>query len=144
VILFVLPVIILVLIRAFAPGNFKPDAQKLAEASFTGSNLLNREQVAALHGKPLIIKLVNADAGQTKPSSDTLVIVAGQLLKKENIKVIRYHHGPVLMVSDNPAISAKAWMILSEMGYRDLFILSEKDSSEVLKYKFRPDTAAGI
>jgi hypothetical protein len=144
VILFVLPLIILVLIRAFAPGNFKPDAQKLAEASFTGSNLLNQEQVAALHSRPLIVKLVNAGAGQVKPSSDTLIISAGQLLKKENLKVIRGHHGPVILVSADHSISAKAWMVLSEMGYHDLFILTEKDSSEVLKYKFRPDTSAGI
>jgi hypothetical protein len=144
VIIFVLPVIILVLIRALAPGNFKPDSQKLAEASFTGSNLLNKEQVAAFRTKLLIVKLVNTEAGQMNPSSDTLVIAAGHLLKKENLKVIRGHDGPVLLVSEDPAISAKVWMILSQMGYHDLFILKEKDSSEVLKYKFRPDTSAGI
>ena len=144
VILIVLPVIVLVLIRAFAPGGFKPDAHKLAEASFTGANLLNREQVAALSSKPLIVKLVNEDASQINPSSDTLFIAAARLLDKENLKAIHAHQGPVLLVSDDPAISAKAWMILSQMGYRDLFVLAEKDSIEVLKYKFRPDTAAGI
>jgi hypothetical protein len=144
VILFVLPVIVLVLIRALAPGGFKPDAQKLAEASFTGGNLLNREQVAALDTKPLIVKLTNGDAGRVNPYSDILFITAGRLLDKGNLKAIHAHKGSVLLVSDDPQISAKAWMILSQMGYRDLFVLSEKDSSEVLKYKFRPDTSAGI
>ena len=144
VIVIILPVIVLVLIRAFAPGGFKPDAHKLAEASFTGANLLNREQVAALGSKPLIIKLINEEAVQINPSSDTLFIGAGLLLDKKNLKAIHSHKGPVLLVSNDPQISAKAWMILSQMGYRDLFILTENDSSEVLKYKFRPDTAAGI
>jgi hypothetical protein len=144
VILIVLPVIILVLLRAFASGGFKPDANKLAEASFSGSNLLNREQVAALGSKPLIVKLAKEDTGQISPSSDTLFIAAGRLIDEENLKAIHAHQGPVLLVSDNPVVSAKAWMILSQMGYRDLFVLVEKDSNEVLKYKFRPDTAAGI
>ena len=144
VILFVLPVIVLVLIRAFAPGGFKPDANKLAEASFTSANLLNKKQVATLSSKPLIVKLCTVGAGKINPSSDTLFIAANQLLDKENLKVIHQYQGPVLLVSDDPSISAKAWMILSQMGYRDLFVLTEKDSSEVFKYKFRPDTTAGI
>jgi hypothetical protein len=144
VILIVLPVIILVFIRAFAPGSFRPDAQKRAKASFSGANLLNREQVSALGHKPFIVKLVNADARPINPSSDTLQIVADRLLDKENLKAIHTHRGPVLLVSEDPAISAKAWMILSQMGYRDLFVLAEKDSLEILKYKFRPDTKAGI
>ncbi len=48
VIFIVLPIVILVLVRSLAPGSFKPDANKLAEASFTGANLLNQEQVSAL------------------------------------------------------------------------------------------------
>jgi hypothetical protein len=144
VILIVLPVIILVFIRAFAPGSFRPDAQKQAMASFAGTNLLSREQVATLGHKLLIVKLVNADARQINPSSDTLHIVADRILDKENLKVIHAHRGPVLLISDDPSISAKAWMILSQMGYRNLFVLAEKDSIEVLKYKFRPEPAAGI
>ena len=144
VILIVLPVVVLVLIRAWSPGSFKPDAGKRAEASFTGANLLTREQVAALGSKPLIVKLVSGDAARLTGSPDTLFVKAGLLLEKENLKVIHGHHGPVILVSDDPAISAKAWMILSQMGYHDLFVLREKESTEVLKYKFRPDSAAGI
>jgi hypothetical protein len=144
VILSILPVAALVLIRAFAPGGFKPDAHKLAKASFTGANLLNREQVAALGSKPLIVKFVFDEAGHVNPSADTLFVEASRLLDKKNLKAIHGHQGPVLLVSDDPEISAKAWMILSQMGYRDLFVLTEKDSVEVFKYKFRPDTTAGI
>jgi hypothetical protein len=144
IVLIVLPVIVLVLIRAFAQGGFKPDAHKLAKASFTGANLLNRQQVAELGNKPLIVKLSNKEEGQMSPSSDTLFIAAGRILDRNNLKAIHIHRGPVLLVSDDQAVSAKAWMILSQMGYRDLFILVEKDSNELLKYKFRPDTTAGI
>ena len=144
VILIVLPVIVLVLVRAYTPGGFKPDAHKLAETSFTGANLLKREQVAALASKPLIVKLINVNASLPNPASDTLYIAADRLLDRGNLKTIHAFHGPVLLVSDDPAISAKAWMILSQMGYRDLFVLAKKDSSEVLKYNFRPDSSAGI
>jgi hypothetical protein len=144
VLFIVLPFVIFVLVRSFAPGSFKPDANKLAEASFTGANLLNQQQVAELSMKPLIVKLGNDDTGQNEPSSYTLDIAASRLLDKANLKVIHAHRGPVLLVSDDPEISAKAWMILSQMGYKDLFVLSEKESNEAVKYKFRPDTSAGI
>lgn len=144
VILVVLPVIVLVLIRAMAAGGFKPDASGLAKASFTGANLVNREQASSLGSKPLIVKFVKEDAGQMNPSRDTLFVKASRLLDKENLKAIHVYNGPVLLVSDDPAISAKAWMILSQMGYRDLFVMTDRDSTEVLKYKFRPDTSAGI
>ncbi len=124
--------------------DFKPDAEKLATASFTGANLVNREQVAALGTQTLVVKLGSGLAGRTDLTSDTLFIAADRLLDKANLKTIKAHRGPVLLVSDDPSISAKAWMILSQMGYRDLFVLTEKDNGEVLKYKFRPDTTAGI
>jgi hypothetical protein len=144
VILIVLPVVVLVLIRAWSPGSFKPDAARQAEASLTGANLLDQHQVAALGSKPLIVKLFNEDAARPNGSPDTLVVKASLLLEKENLKVIHGHHGPVILVSDDPSVSAKAWMILSQMGYHDLFVLREKESIDVLKYKFRPDSTAGI
>lgn len=143
VILIVLPIVILIVVRSLAPG-FKPDAEKLATASFTGTNLVNPEQVAALGTHILVLKLGSGLAGRTDLTSDTLFIAADRLLDKANLKTIKAHRGPVLLVSDDPSISAKAWMILSQMGYRDLFVLTEKDNGEVLKYKFRPDTTAGI
>jgi hypothetical protein len=144
VIFIVVPIVILVLVKSLTPGSFRPDANKLAKASYAGANLLNQDQVSTLNKKPLIVKLGNEEAGQISPSSDTLFIATGRLLDKANLKAIHAHRGTVLLVSDDPSISAKAWMILSQMGYRDLYILTEKESSEVLKYKFRPDTAAGI
>jgi hypothetical protein len=144
VILIVLPVVVLVLIRAYAPGSFKPDAARQAEASLTGANVLDQLQVAALGSKPLIVKLVTEDAARLTGSPDTLVVKAVLLLEKKYLNIIHGHHGPVILVSDDPSVSAKAWMILSQIGYHDLFVLREKESTEVLKYKFRPDSAAGI
>jgi hypothetical protein len=143
VILIVLPVILLVLIRALAPGRFKPDARNLAKASFTNANIIEPGQVAALNGKPLILKLVNGEIPNTPPG-DTLVVPAGRLLEKDILKTIHAFEGPVLIYSADPAISAKAWMILTQMGYRDLFVLTDTEGNEVLKYKFRSDSTAGI
>ncbi len=144
VILIVLPVIVLVLVRAMAPGSFKPDARKRAEASFTGANLLNSDQVAALGSKPLIVKLADGSVAPESGSSDTLYMEAGRILEKKNLETLRNYGGTVLLVSENPALAAKAWMILSQMGYHDLYIFTEDAGTEVLKYKFRPDSAAGI
>jgi hypothetical protein len=129
VFLIVLPFVVLVLIRAYAPGSFKPDAAKQAEASLTGANVLDPHQVAALVSKPLIVKLITEDAARLTGSPDTLVVKAALLLEKENLNVIHRHHGPVILVSDDLSVSAKAWMILSQIGYHDIFVLREKRAS---------------
>ena len=46
----------------------------------------------------------------------------------------------MILVSSENAISARVWMILSQIGIKNIFILPEEKDFEVLKNKFRPDT----
>jgi hypothetical protein len=48
--------------------------------------------------------------------------------------------GPVILVSSENTISARIWMLLSQKGLKNIFILSEEKDFEVLKNKFRTDT----
>jgi len=118
-------VVILVLIRTISPGNFKYDAVKWAEPSATGSNILNKVQLDAMTGKKLVIDLGKEPVSVSRFGNVTVSIDPGSILDKHNIRLIRKNRGPVILYSENISEAAKIWMILSEMGVKDLYILSE-------------------
>jgi rhodanese-related sulfurtransferase len=136
----VLPILILILIRSLGVNHFKSDAKKLAVSSVKKSNIITGEQINALSGEKLIINMGEAGSGLNEITSDALFIAADSILSKNNLSIIRKHDGPVLLVSSETAVSARIWMVLSQMGYKNIYILTNDADSEVLKYKFRPDT----
>ncbi len=143
VLLIVIPVAILVIIRAFSTNYFKNDAGKLAEPSFKGSNIVTPDELLQMEGEILLVNL----GKMTKKISDqeirTLTIPADSILLKENLRILRNHEGPLLLSSQEDAISVRIWMLLSQMGFGDLYILTEEPYPEVFKYEFRPGDVAG-
>jgi len=130
----VLPILILVLIRSFGADHFKSDAKKLAVSSVKKSNIITGEQINALSGEKLFINLGEAGRYLKEITSDTLFISADSILNKKNLNIFRKHDGPVLLVSSEKAVSARIWMVLSQMGFENIFILTNDPESEVLKY----------
>jgi len=117
-------VLILVLIRAISPCNFKYDAVKWALPSATGSNIITESQLDAMTGKKLLVDLGTEPVSGGRFGNITLRMDPGSILYKPNIRLIRKNRGPVILYSENISEAAKIWMILSEMGVKDLYILS--------------------
>jgi hypothetical protein len=136
----VLPILILVLIRSFGANHFKSDAKRWAEPSVLRSNIITGDQFGTLTGDKLIINLGKAVSGIYNMNIDELNIPADSILSKNHLKTIRKHDGPVLLFSSETAVSSRIWMVLSQMGYQNIFILANDSDNEVLKYKFQPDT----
>ena len=140
VIAFVLPILIMVLIRTFGVNHFKSDAKKWAEPSVMRSNIIAGEKTGALAGEKLIINLDKEGSGFNTIGRNALNIQSDSLLRKKNIITLRKHNGPILLFSSEIAVSARIWMVLSQMGFRDIFILTNDTDNEAFKSKFRPDT----
>jgi hypothetical protein len=115
----------LVLIRTFSHGNFRYDAVKWAEPSSTGSNILSEDQVTALDGEKLLIDLGKEAMAGNRFQDITVRMDPESVLEKQNLKLIRKNKGPVILFSDDISVSAKVWMVLSEMGVKDIYILSD-------------------
>ena len=140
VIAIVLPILILVLIRSFGVSHFKNDAKKWAEPSIDKSNIINIKKTGSLNGKVLMIYL-DKDANHIiEISGDSRKIPPDSILNKNNFSLIGKHNGPVLLYSADPGLSARIWMLLSQMGRRNIYILTDSTDNEILKYKFRPDS----
>ncbi len=116
-------VVILVLIRTFSQKNFRYDAVKWAEPSAIGSNILTKDQIATLSGEILLINLGNDAAIDEQFQGNTMNINPDSILEKTNLMRIRKNKGPVILYSGDNSVSARVWMVLSEMGMKNIYIL---------------------
>lgn len=140
VIFVVTPILIFVLIRAFGSDHFMTDAKKLAGPSFSRSNIIVFDKASQLPGEKLLINLEKNVIKHNLSETTVKKISPDSILYKENIRLLRRHKGPVILISSEIAVSVRIWMILSQMGVENLFVFSDDPDPEVLKYEFRPDT----
>lgn len=140
VIAIVVIILVLVVIRSIGANHFRNDAKKWAEPSGKQSNIISIEQAAKLSGRNLIINLDKDASPLMNITGELENIPADSILSKNHIKLIMKYEGPVLLFSSDPSLSARIWMILSQMGCKRLYILTRQTDNEFLKYKFRPDT----
>lgn len=140
--LILVPVFILVIIRSVSTNHFKPDTKKLAEPSVLRSNLISSEDLASVSGEILIINLgeVNAQGTLIGLKTEVLNINPEAVLERPIIKKLSGYKGKIVLASSDASVSARMWMFLSQMGIKDLYILTNDKDNESIKNKFRPDT----
>lgn len=132
--------IILVLLRTFSLDHFGSDATMRAKPSVDHSVIISANHLRTLSGDILVLNLARNENLFKNLPGQILKIPADSVLGKRNLKKIFSHKGPLLVVSTDNAVSARIWMILSQMGRKDIFILTDDEENEVLKHKFRSDT----
>jgi hypothetical protein len=140
IIMVVLPLLILVLIRSFGTYHFKTDAIKWAQPSVLRSNIISLDKAVSLPGNKLFINLVGKNGVIVTPGMKSINISADSILNKKVLHSIKNNDGPVLLYSSEEGISARVWMLLSQLGQRNIYIVSDDPENEVMKNKFRPDT----
>ena len=122
----------MIMIRAFSTSNFRYDALKWAEPSALGINILTEDMIPLLNGKMLFVNLDNKAADDDERfKNNTLMLEPLAVLDKENLSRIRKNDGPVILFSEDTSLSARIWMVLSEMGMKDLYILPYDNADEV-------------
>jgi len=141
-IVILIPVLILVIIRSTSTSHFKPDAKKLAEPSVMRSNLISKEEMSSISGEIVLIKVgdIKAEGIVTGSNTEVLNITPEAVLEKPIIKKLSGFNGIIVLVSPDESVSARMWMFLSQMGIKNLYILTNDKENESFKNKFRPDT----
>jgi len=142
ILIIVLPVLILVLVRSTGFSRFKSDSKKWAQPTLVHSNTINSGQISKLGTKSLVLCLDKAvvPAGIT---GDIQNVASDSILGRKSVKSIIKHDGPVLIFSAEPALSARVWMLLSQLGCRNIYILTDNSDNEVLTYRLQPDSFPG-
>lgn len=140
VILIIAAVLALVIIRNTGTGHFRYDAKRRAQLSFNGSNIIIPGKLSTLKGDLLMINLAKNQKPETGSGIKMLSVPPDSVLAKKYSKIIRSNNGPVILFSDDYSVSSKVWMILSQAGFRNIFIYASDPDNEVLKREFRPDS----
>lgn len=133
IIAFLLLIVVLVLVRTFNPNLFKRnvnDALKVAQQ--------NTVSVQELGNMKVDYTIIEFD--EDRHFNNSVSIAFKTLTEKENREKLESINGDILLYSKDISTSSKAWVILNQLGFDSVFILSEEENPEVLKYKFRPDT----
>jgi hypothetical protein len=139
VIIIVLPLIVAVVIRGTGTGHFRYDAERWAEPTFGGANIITPGGLSQLRGDIMVLNF-SGDPDNPPVAKNQIAISPDSLLSKEMIRKIGRNKGAVVLWSDDDAIAARVWMVLSQTGITDLYILSLDTLKETLKEKFRADT----
>ena len=134
------PVIILVIIRASGKDHFQPDAKRLSEKSVDRSNIILPDRLQSLGENILIISLEKNKKAYIPENMRVISIQPDSILTDANTSLIRNYKGSIVFASEYISISSRIWMLLSQMGYEKLYVLSNDPEPEALKYEFRPDT----
>ena len=119
----IIPIILMVIIRLSNTNHFKPDAQKWAESSIEKSNILSVEQLGQLTGDKLLISDNIEVEIPLQLNLEANLISFETILEEHSLKTIRKHEGPILVYSNETSVSARIWMFISQMGYKDVFII---------------------
>ncbi|MFA5328209.1 MAG: hypothetical protein WC384_10500 [Prolixibacteraceae bacterium] len=144
VVLILLILLVLVISRSTDQNLFKRNVNSALEKSENGSNTISPDELKARTTAYLVI---NLDPGRISPSISVEKIIAiplQNLLDEANRKILKEVDGDLILYSSENATSAKAWVILNQLGFQNVYILSSGENPEVLKYKFQPDTTARL
>ena len=142
VIAVILAVLLLICIKIFYPGGFKNDSSRWAHPSISQSNLVAPGDLSKMPGKKLIVDLDSKVSGLTGDIVEEIHILPDSVLNRKNLDRIKEHSGPVLLFSSDPALSSRIWMLIRQLGYENIYILSDNLDNELFKNELRPDTIA--
>jgi len=142
--LILLVLLVLVILRSTDRNLFKHNVNSIVEKAKNGSILLSPEELKAHTNAYLVINLDKRSVPTTLSVEKIIAIAREDLLDEDNQKILKEVNGDLILYSSEAANSAKAWVILNQLGFQNAYILSFGENPEVLKYKFQPDTTARL
>jgi hypothetical protein len=136
--------LILILIRISDQKVFRGQVKTAVEAIQNNSNSITMNQVRKLTTPYLVIEIGSESRPDSILQIHSVQIPFERLLDKPNIERLDQTKGEIILYSSEMASASKAWIILNQLGYKNVLILTADKNSEELKYKFQPDTTARL
>jgi hypothetical protein len=144
VILVIVVLLILVIIRNSNQNIFKQEVKTALDAAQNSSNLLSPDQLSQMKSKWLVVNIGLDNLPHSLRIENSIRIPFEKLLDKSNLKILEEVEGDLILYSADAATASKAWVILNQLGLKNVFILNINKNPEELKYKFQPDTTVRL
>ena len=142
--LFLIIILVLVLAHSLNPNLFREDTGKAIEAVQNNSNSITLAQLESFNTQYVVINLGSGGTFDSTKMKYSINIPIEHLLDKTNRTILNQSKDEIILDSADVSASAKAWVILNQLGFKKLLILTPDENNEVLKYKFQPDTTARL
>ncbi|WP_346862375.1 rhodanese-like domain-containing protein [uncultured Draconibacterium sp.] len=142
IILFLAVVLVLLVVRLLDKDLFKQEAEQAIKQSTAGQNLITSAELKNT-GDFLFVNL-STDAADPGSFENSVPIAFKHILDAENQKLFKESKSKIVLYSEDNSEATKAWVILSQMGFENVFLLQTEENGDVLKYKFQPDTKTGL
>lgn len=130
-------ILALVIARSTNKNLFKNEAKMAIEAVNQEGNLISAEQISAQY---LVVDLSTEEDFNAVQFQNVVNIPFKSLLEKPNRKLLEKSKDKIVLYSKDISTSSKAWVILNQLNFKNIFILQTEMNAEVFKYKFQPDT----
>jgi len=143
VILILLIISILVIVRSTNQNLFKQDVETICTVANNDNNTITFSEIKNKQAKYIVVDL-NAQELFTNRFNSSINVPFNELLEKEMQKKLRETKDTLILFSENISTSSKAWVILNQLGFSNVYILETEENNEVFKYKFQPDTSVGL
>lgn len=138
ILVFLVLLLILILIRSTDQNLFKRDAAKalapVEEITLSIDDLESYKDTYSV----VVLDSSNADF------ANSIYIPFERIVDKENLKKLKNLEGDILLFAHDISFTSRAWVILNQLNFDRLIILSNQENPELLNYKFQPDTTAGL
>lgn len=142
IILFLAVVLVLLVVRLLDKDLFKQEAELAIKQSTAGRNLITSAELK--NTDDFLFVNLSTDASDPESFENSVPIAFEHILDSENQKLFKDSKSRIVLYSEDNSDAAKAWVILNQMGFENVFLLQTEERSEVLKYKFQPDTATRL
>jgi len=144
VFLFLIIIVVLVLVRSFNPNLFRQVPGTAVESAQNNSNSITLAQLESLKTQYLVINLGSGGKFDSIKMMNSINIPIENLLDKKNLTILNESKDEIILYSADVSTTAKAWVILNQLGIKKLFILAPEENSEAFIYIFQPDTTVRL
>jgi hypothetical protein len=139
VLLILFVVLVLVIVRTTGNNHFRQDAQNAVEAVVSNDFSISASELKNTKNQFMIVDLSEVGKSQF---DNSLQIPFENLLDESTLQKFKESEYKILLVSTDDSKAEKAWVILNQLDLKNVFVLSNYENPEVLKYKFKPVTGA--
>lgn len=141
VLLVLVVVVILVIVKTTNKNRFKQDVQNAVEKVVSNTFVVTLNDLENAKNQYLIVDL---DESESLPYKNSLKINFNKLLEESSIQKLQESKLKILLASADNSKSVKAWVILNQLDFKNVFVLASEENAEILKYEFQPDTLSGL
>ena len=142
IVLFILLIVlVLVIAKTTGKNRFKQDAKNAIEVITSNNFSVSLTDFRAAENQFLVVDLSESGSIQF---DNSLKVPFEKLIDETLIQKLKETEKKILLVSEDNSLAIKSWVILNQLGFKNIFVLSDAENAEVLKYKFQPGTSAGM